>query len=52
MAIEAEQWQSGSISETCRLTTGLCGHRGQRTMFPDTFGAGAAQPGRYIPNYA
>ena len=28
------------------LTTGSCGRRGQRTVFPDAFVAGAAQPGR------
>jgi hypothetical protein len=30
-----------------RLTIGSCRRRGQRAMFPDTFLAGAAQPGRY-----
>src|SRR4030066_1875312 len=28
-----------------KLTTGSCGRRGQRAMFPDTSEAGAAQPG-------
>jgi hypothetical protein len=31
------------------LTTGSCGRRGQRAMFPDTFVAGAAHPDRYVP---
>jgi len=31
----------------CALTTGSCGHRRQRAMFPDTFVAGAAHPDRY-----
>jgi len=30
----------------CALTTGSCGHRGQRASFSDTFVAGAAHPGR------
>ena len=29
-----------------RLTTGSCGRRGQRAVFPDAFVAGAAQPER------
>ena len=29
-----------------RLTTGSCGRRGQRALFPDTFGADAAHPER------
>ena len=29
------------------LTTGSCGHRRQRAMFPDTFVAGAAHPERW-----
>jgi hypothetical protein len=29
-----------------RITTGSCGRRGQRAMFPDTFVAGAAHPER------
>jgi len=30
------------------LTTGSCGRRGQRIVFPDTFVAGAAHPERYV----
>lgn len=34
--------------QTNELTTVWCGHRGQRTMFPDTFMADAVHPERYV----
>jgi len=40
----------GKVSDVftnARITTGSCGRRGQRTMFPDTFVAVAAHPERW-----
>jgi len=42
-----QQHRAPSQAKQC-ITTGSCGHRGERTMFPDTFVAGAAHPERYV----
>jgi len=54
-AISYHCWGVGRVGSLTVLqmlgpTTGSCGRRGQRVMFPVTFVAGAAQPERYAEN--